>query len=93
MMAVLQSYQVESCSKIWIRGRDCLLMRSIWALWVTKQTATAIGIGRRLWLNLADNKEKEKAFLLNVPVLLSELFGTSVKTAVRKYREIERKLK
>lgn len=43
MMAVLQSYQVESCSKIWIRGRDCLLMWSIGALWVTKQTATAIG--------------------------------------------------
>lgn len=33
---------------------------------------------RHLWVTLADIGEKEKSFLLDAPVLPSELFGTSV---------------
>ncbi|KAL0150361.1 hypothetical protein M9458_054363 [Cirrhinus mrigala] len=50
------------------------------------QAATAMGRSmvaivvteRHLWVNLADIGRKEKGFLLSVPVLPSELFGTSV---------------
>lgn len=62
----------------------------------TKQTAAAIGhlmavmvaTVRQLWLNLADIKEKERNFLLDVPILPSELFGTSVEMVVGKFREV-----
>lgn len=57
-----------------------------------QRTATAIGrsmaamvaMGRHLWVNLASIGEKEKAFLLDAPVLPSELFGTSVEAVVGK---------
>ncbi len=42
---------------------------------------------RHLWVNLADIGKKEKDFLLDAPVSPSELFGTSVKTVVEKFRE------
>ncbi len=52
------------------------------ALRASKQAATAIGISRvakvvtemYLWLNLADIGLKEKGFLLDAPVSLSEFF-------------------
>ncbi|ROI16570.1 hypothetical protein DPX16_22547 [Anabarilius grahami] len=66
------------------------------ALWVTKQTAASIersmvvmvATERRLWLNLPDIGEKEKGFLLDAPVLPSELLGTSVEAVVGKFREV-----
>ncbi len=42
---------------------------------------------RHLWLNLADIGKKENDFLLDATVSPSELFGTSVKTVVEKFRE------
>lgn len=59
------------------------------ALQATKQTAamidrSVVATERHLWLNLADVVKKELAFLLNAPVLHSELFGTSVKVVVGK---------
>ncbi len=39
-------------------------------------------------MNLADINKKEKGFLLDAPVLPSELFGTSVETVVKKFREV-----
>lgn len=41
---------------------------------------------RHLWVNWADIGEKVKIFLLDAPVLPSEVFGTSVETVVRKFR-------
>lgn len=43
---------------------------------------------RHLWLNLADIKEKERNFLLDVPVLPSEFFGTSEEMVVGKFKEV-----
>ncbi len=63
------------------------------ALRATKQAATAMGrcamviTERHLWVNLADIGRKEKDLLLDAPVSPSELFGTSVKTVVEKFRE------
>ncbi len=65
------------------------------SLRATKQTAAAIGRSmaamvateRHLWMNLSDIGEKEKRFLLDAPVSPSELFGTSVETVVKKFKE------
>ncbi len=38
-------------------------------------------------MNVADLEKKEKGFLPDVPISPSELFGTSVKTVVEKFRE------
>lgn len=46
-----------------------------------------ITMERLLWLNLADIGEKERNFLLDAPVLPSELFDTSVETVVRNFKE------
>ncbi len=69
-------------------------------LWITKQTAAAIGhsmmammaMKRHLWFNLADTGQKEINFLLNAPVLLFELFGTSVETVTELFREAKMRL-
>ncbi len=65
------------------------------ALRATKQAATDMGRSmaamvvteRHLWVNLADLEKKEKGFLLDAPILPSELFGTSIETVVEKFRE------
>ncbi|KAL0194963.1 hypothetical protein M9458_008535, partial [Cirrhinus mrigala] len=65
------------------------------ALHATKQAATAMGRSmgatvvteRHLWVNLADLEKKERGFLLDAPVLPSQLFGASVKMVVEKFRE------
>lgn len=44
---------------------------------------------RHLWVNLADIGKKEKCFLLDAPVLPSELFSTSVEVMVEKFREVK----
>lgn len=81
MMAVLQAYQVELLKDLdlgqGLSPGEITDLHHITdlALRSTKQTATVIGhsivmvaMGRHLWLNLSDIKEKEKAFLLYVSV-------------------------
>lgn len=61
------------------------------ALRATKQVACAIGCTlaalivteRHLLLNLLELKEKDRSFLLDVPVSPTGLFGTAVETVQR----------
>ncbi len=100
-MAVLQAYQADLLKDL-DKGQGLspdevaeLRRTTDLALRATKQAATAMGRSmaamvvteRHLWVNLADIGKKEKGFLLDAPVSPSELFGTSVKTVVEKFRE------
>ncbi len=100
-MAVLQAYQADLLKDL-DNGQGLspdevaeLRRTTDLALRATKQAATAMGRSmaamvvteRHLWVNLADLEKKEKAFLLDVPISPSELFGTSVKMVVEKFRE------
>ncbi len=97
-MAVLQAYQADLLKDLdngqglstdevaELRRTMDLALRAI------KQAATAMGrsmaaMERHLWVNLADLEKKEKGFLLDAPILPSELFGTSVETVVEKFSE------
>lgn len=44
--------------------------------------AAMVATERLLWVNLVDIGEKEKGFLLDAPVLASELFGTCIEVGV-----------
>ncbi len=87
-MAVLQAYQSDLL-KDQNKGQGLspdevaeLSRTTDLALRATKQAATAMGRSmaamvvteRHLWVNLADIRKKEKGFLLDAPVLPSELF-------------------
>ncbi len=100
-MAVLQAYQADLLKDLDM-GQGLspdevaeLRRTTDLALCATKQAATAMGrsmadmvvMERHLWVNLADIGKKEKGFLLDAPVSLSELFGTYVETVVEKFRE------
>ncbi len=100
-MAVLQAYQADLLKDL-DNGQGLspdevaeLHRTTDLALRATKQAATAMGRSmaamvvteRHLWVNLADLERKEKGFLLDAPVSPSELFGTSVDTVVKKFRE------
>ncbi len=100
-MAVLQAYQVDLLKDLddgqgLSPDKVAKLRRTTdLALHATKQAATAMGRSmaamvvteRHLCVNLADLEKKEKDFLLDAPVSPSELFGTSVETAVEKFKE------
>ncbi|KAI2654004.1 E3 ubiquitin-protein ligase hel2 [Labeo rohita] len=101
MMAVLQAYQADLLKDL-DKGQGLSpdevaeLRRTMdLALQATKQAATAMGKSmaamvvteRHLWVNVADLGRKEKGFLLNALVSPSELFGTSVKVVIEKFRE------
>ncbi|XP_051719126.1 uncharacterized protein LOC127495712 isoform X43 [Ctenopharyngodon idella] len=100
-MAVLQAYQADLLKDL-DQGQGLspeaveeLRCTTDLTLRATKQTAESIGRSmaamvateRHLWLNLVDIGEKEKGFLLDAPVSPSELFGTSIKAVVGKFRE------
>ncbi|KAL0195685.1 hypothetical protein M9458_009257, partial [Cirrhinus mrigala] len=100
-MAVLQAYQADLLKDL-DKGQGLspdevaeLRRTTDLALRATKQAATAMGRSmaamvvteRHLWVNLADLGRKEKGFLLDAPVSPSELFGTSVKTVIEKFKE------
>ncbi len=100
-MSVLQAYQADLLKDL-DQGQGLpleavteLRRTTDLALRATKQTAAAIGRSmvamvateRHLWMNLVDIVEKEKRFLLDAPVSPSELFGTSVETVDKKFRE------
>ncbi len=100
-MAVLQAYQADLLKDLdngqGLSPDEVAELRRITnlALRATKQAATAMGRSmaamvvteKYLWVNLADLEKKEKGFLLNAPILPSQLFGTSVETVVEKFRE------
>ncbi len=89
-MSVLQAYQADLLKDL-DQGQGLppeavteLRRTTDLALRATKQRAAVIGRSmaamvateRYLWMNMADIGEKEKRFLLDVPVSPSELFGT-----------------
>ncbi len=100
-MAVLQAYQADLLKDLdKVQGLSSdevaeLHRTTDLALRATKQAATAMGRSmaamvvteRHLWVNLADIGKKEKGFLLDAPVSPFKLFGTSVETVVKKFRE------
>lgn len=100
-IAVLQAYQADLLKDL-DQGQglfpevvDELRHTTDLTLRATKQTvavisrsmAAMVAMKRHLWLNLADIGEKERGFLLDVPVSPSELFGTSLEAVVGKFRE------
>lgn len=46
-----------------------------------------VAMERHLWVNLADTGQKERHFLLDVPVSPSKLSSTSAETVIEKFRE------
>ncbi len=52
-----------------------------------RSMAAMVVMERHLWVNLADIGKKENGSLLDAPVSLCELFGTSVEAVVEKFRE------
>ncbi len=100
-MAVLQAYQADLLKKL-NEGEQISLSdvgeprrTADLALRATKETARAIGWSmavlvaaeRHLWLTLSDMKEKDRVFLMNVPLAPSGLFGDAVDSVVDRYQE------
>lgn len=46
-----------------------------------------VAMERHLWVNLADIRQKERNFLLDLPVSPSKLSSTSVETVIEKFRK------
>ncbi|KAK9957719.1 hypothetical protein ABG768_011942 [Culter alburnus] len=46
----------------------------------------SVAAERHLWLNLMEIHDKEKVFLMNVPISQSDLLGEAVNTVVDKFR-------
>ncbi len=65
------------------------------SLWATKETAIAIGHSmaavvateRHLWMNLSDTKDKDRFFLLDIPLVPSGLFDDAVSFVVKRFQE------
>lgn len=51
--------------------------------------AAMVAMERHLWVNLADIGQKERNFLLDLPVSPSKLSSTSAKTVIEKFREVK----
>ncbi len=100
-MAVLQAYQADLLKELdegeQISSSDVGELRRTadLALRATKETARAIGRSmaalvaaeRHLWLTLSDMKEKDRVFLMDVPLAPSGLFGDAVDSVVDRYQE------
>lgn len=100
IMAVLQAYQanlLKDLSMSWDIDEEAFSELS-WAtalpLQVTKQIH-AIGYSmagmvipeRNLWLNITRNKDRDRVFLLDAPVLPLGLLGDSVNAVVSRFWE------
>lgn len=68
------------------------------SLRITKKMARAIGLSmaalvateRHLWLNLSGIREKDKAFLLDVPLSLSGLFSNTVNSDIDRFQVVKK---
>lgn len=100
-IAVLQLYQADPLKDLSTDGSISeeafseLCRATDLSLCATKQTALAIGhsmaamvaIEIHLWLNITGIKDRDKVFLLDVPVSPSALFGNSVNMVVSRFLE------
>lgn len=99
-MGVLKAYQADVL-KVLDEGEGLTLeavkelrRATDLVLRATKHTARAVGrsmaglvsVERNLWLSLTDIKEKDRTFLLDVPISNDGLFGDSVMTVVEKFQ-------
>lgn len=103
-MAVLQAYQADLLKDIdegeGPTPEDIAELRKAadLSLRVTKETARAVSHSmaamvvseRHLWLNLSGIREKDRAFLLDAPILPSGLFGDSVNIVVDRFQEAKK---
>ncbi len=99
-MAILQAYQAEVLKEmdegdsVTLEAVKELCRATDLALHATKHTARAVGRSiaglvtaeRHLWLKLTEIREKEKAFLFDVPIYGSGLFSDAVNAVVDKFR-------
>ncbi|KAL0195429.1 hypothetical protein M9458_009001, partial [Cirrhinus mrigala] len=104
-MAVLQAYQadlfkeLDEGDEIKRAGISELRRAADLSLRANKETARAIGRSmaamvaaeRHLWLTLSDMKEKDRVFLLDVPLAPSGLFGDTVNSVVDRYQEARKR--
>ncbi|MGL5643618.1 MAG: hypothetical protein ACRCW3_02480, partial [Metamycoplasmataceae bacterium] len=100
-MSVVQAYQADllkelgNSQEIGVDVVNELRSTADLALRATKEAARCVGRSmaslvateRHLWLNLTEIKERDKSFLLNVPLSPDGLFGDAVSSVTERFQE------